>query len=76
MTQRTAALVITQRMMTEGEVAAYLGRDLPWFRRNRDVLAAHGFPEPLPGVDRFDRVAVDAWLDTQSTTGAALVFNG
>ena len=75
MSQRAAAMVLVKRMLTESEIAEYLGRDLGWLRLNLATLTARGFPAPLPGIDRYDRLAVDAWLDVQAGPGE-LVFNG
>lgn len=52
-----------------------------WWRENGSTLvAAHGFPSPLPGLPgKWDPVAVDAWFDRvgglpagANGTGAAL----
>lgn len=51
------------RIMRRCEVPAYIGRSLTWFAEHRVELERAGFPTPLPLVDGYDRVAIDAWLD-------------
>ena len=67
-------MVLVQRLMTEAEAASYLGRDVAWLRANLDRLEEMGFPAPLDAVDRYDRAAIDKWLDALGQDG--LVFTG
>ena len=69
MAQRPRLIALQQRMLTEAETAEYLGRDLSWFRPNLDRLEETGFPAPLNAVDRYDRAAIDKWLDARARTG-------
>ena len=74
MAQRPRLIALQQRMLTEAEAAEYLGRDLSWFRANLDRLEELGFPAPLDAVDRYDRQAIDKWLDALGQEG--LLFTG
>ncbi|WP_133251487.1 helix-turn-helix transcriptional regulator [Zavarzinia aquatilis] len=54
------------RLMTAAEVAALLGHALGWFYRERRRLEAAGFPPEVRGLrNRWDRAAIEAWLDGQ-----------
>lgn len=45
------------------DVAAAMGRDAEWLRRNwRRLQRTHGFPRKIPGALRFPRAAVETWL--------------
>lgn len=45
------------------EVAAAMGREGEWLRRNwRRLSRRHGFPNKIPGALAFPRAAVEAWL--------------
>jgi hypothetical protein len=45
------------------DVAAAMGREAAWLRRNwRRLERTHGFPRKIPGALRFPRAAVEAWL--------------
>lgn len=58
---------MTPRLVTSADVGRYLGRSASWFCRNRATLEARGFPRPVDACGmRWDRAAVDAWLDEQS----------
>ena len=53
-----------RRCLDDVEVAAKLGRDREWFRRNkRKLIEEQGFPRPLPILRRWDEAAINAWLD-------------
>lgn len=70
-----AAYLIPQRLLTGDEVSVYLGHSGIWFARNRARLEETGFPKPIAELDdRWDRAAIDAWLDTFAQNG--LVFSG
>jgi hypothetical protein len=49
--------------MNRVETAGYIGYSLTWFNAKLDELYARGFPKPLPVLERWDRHAVDRWLD-------------
>ena len=51
------------RVLSVAQTADYIGRSLSWFSEHREELEARGFPRPLPVVDGYDRVAIDACLD-------------
>lgn len=63
---RSAAAIIVRRLLTADELAEYLGHSPGWFAQARPRLEAQGFPAPLGEIDRYDRAAVDRWLDTMS----------
>ncbi len=48
------------------EAAAYLGLSQADFFRKRAAMEAAGFPLPDPITRRYDRRAIDAWLDRRS----------
>lgn len=45
-----------------GQVAHLLGMSERMFNRQRPELKAAGFPEKLPGVNKWSRPAVVAWI--------------
>ena len=49
--------------MNRGETAAYIGYSPGWFSAKLPELYALGFPRPLPLLDKWDRRAVDRWID-------------
>jgi len=57
---------LEKRLLDAGEVAYYLGVDLAHFKTNLIAFEALGFPVPLKTFGRWDKRAVDAWLDVQS----------
>lgn len=62
---------MTPRLMNMDQTAEYLGASRSWFSRKRDQLEQSGFPLPaLPhdqfGGARWDRKAIDLWLDRKS----------
>lgn len=67
------SLRLPRRLLLADEVARLLRLSPRAFRRRQGELAAAGFPPPLPGLpDRWDRVAIEAWLDRQiPASGAA-----
>lgn len=56
-------LPFVPRVMNRIETASYIGYSATWFAENLPRLYAGGFPKPLPLLDRWDRHAVDRWLD-------------
>jgi hypothetical protein len=63
--QAPSAAVPPPRFLGAAEVAAWLGVSVRTFRARRPALEAAGFPRPHPVIRRWDRVALDAWADTQ-----------
>lgn len=61
-------LRLPRRVLLEAEVAGLLRLGLEEFRAALPGLRAAGFPPPLPGlpVPRWDRPAIEAWLDRQA----------
>lgn len=57
------------RMITKKQAAMHIGRSESWFKRNRLSLEKNGFPKPDPLFDRYDIIAIDAWLDQRITDG-------
>ena len=55
-----------RRLLNDAEMCEYLGLEISRFRILRPTLEARGFPVPLPDFDRYDRSAVDAWIDVES----------
>ena len=49
--------------MNQAETAGYIGYSTTWFGSRLGDLYAMGFPKPLPLLERWDRHAVDRWLD-------------
>jgi hypothetical protein len=73
---RPATPEVTPRTLTARETAAYIGRTYDWFMRNRRQLEAERqFPAPLPGIRRYDRLAIDAWIDGQRQKAAQIRAN-
>lgn len=59
-------LRLPRRLLMREEVARLLRLSRRAFSRRQAELEAAGFPPPLPGLpDRWDRVAIEAWLDRQ-----------
>lgn len=54
------------RGMRSRDVAAYLGLSTAGFYSKRAGLEAAGFPRADPLTRRFDRDAIDAWLDQRA----------
>jgi predicted DNA-binding transcriptional regulator AlpA len=52
-----------KRVLTAPEAAAYLGRSATWLAQHAARLQMAGFPQPLPVVGGYDKVAIDNWLD-------------
>lgn len=63
---RPEAISITPRGLKTCDVAAYLGLSQTDFFRKRAAMEAAGFPRPDPITRRYDRRAIDAWLDRRS----------
>lgn len=62
---------MTPRLMNMEQTAQYLGGSRSWFSKTRNQLELSGFPLPtLPhdkfGGARWDRKAIDLWLDKKS----------
>lgn len=49
--------------MNRTETAGYIGYSSSWFDEHLPRLYAGGFPKPLPLLERWDRWAVDRWID-------------
>jgi predicted DNA-binding transcriptional regulator AlpA len=65
------SLRLPRRLLLAEEVARLLRLTPRVFRRRRAELEAAGFPPPLPGLpDRWDRAAIEAWLDRQIPAAA------
>lgn len=64
-----------KRLLDAGEVAFYLGVDLTHFKSNRIAFEVLGFPAPLKMFGRWDKRAVDAWLDAQSGLKEMVIEN-
>ncbi len=59
--------MIEPRGMTSEAVAEYLGyRCTKTFQSALPILRARGFPARIVGLHRWDRAAIDRWLDEQS----------
>ncbi len=59
--------MLQPRGMTSEAVAEYLGyRSAKSFQSRLPVLRAKGFPPRIAGLHRWDRAAIDRWLDEQS----------
>lgn len=57
---------LPRRVLTLEEVSRLLRLTPRAFRRRLAELEAAGFPPPVPSFnDRWDRVAIEAWLDRQ-----------
>lgn len=55
------------RGLTKAEAAGLLGHGEGWLTDKRlNQLYSTGFPRPDPILERFDRVAIDSWLDRRS----------
>ena len=83
----TAITEIVPRMLSRAELGRYLGHGPASLMRILQELYALGLPPPDPILQRWDRVAVDDWLDSIGDfrrTGAiaappdnpAVVFHG
>ncbi len=58
---------VIPRGMTTTEVARYLGfQNVQTFRSKLPQLRKLGFPNKIVGLHRYDRTAIDRWLDEQS----------
>lgn len=51
------------RMINKVQLAAYLGMSRSTLRHKLPGLEARGFPDKIPGLDRYDLNAVNDWLD-------------
>ncbi len=54
-----------------GQVAHLLGLSERMFNRQRAELKAAGFPDKLPGVNKWSRPAVVAWISSNGQTTVA-----
>jgi hypothetical protein len=59
--QRTAS-----RLISEENLAGYLGLELREFQAKQEILRAKGFPAPEIVTGNYDKAAVDRWLDMRS----------
>jgi biotin operon repressor len=58
---------ITPRLVSQKDLAAYLGKSASWLSMHLNELQAEkGFPKPHPDLKGYDLKAVDAWIDTDS----------
>jgi hypothetical protein len=62
---------ITPRGISAEHAARLLGLTLAEFNLYLPELFARGFPRPDVTTGKFDRRAVDLWMDTQSGIGPA-----
>jgi hypothetical protein len=66
------------RCLTYAELAERMGRSVGWMRQNmRRLRQDNAFPGPIPGFgNRWDPVAIDAWLGAQrgETSGSFRKF--
>ena len=60
---------IAPRGLKGCEVAAYLGLSSSSFVRKRRAMIRAGFPPSDPLTGRYDRHAIDAWLDARAGLG-------
>jgi hypothetical protein len=51
-------------VIPKNEVPPYIGKSNSWFAKHKDELEANGFPKPIPILDAYDLIAIDAWLDS------------
>lgn len=58
------------QLLTDKEVARLLRRSVSWLSENRAELEQNGFPKRVPVIDRYDPVAIRAWLDRQANPAA------
>jgi hypothetical protein len=56
-------LDLRPRIVTDADLASYLGKSVSWLASNRLKLEAQGLPGRLPVVGGNDLEAVDQWLD-------------
>jgi hypothetical protein len=54
---------IRPRIVTDAQLAAYLGKSTSWLHQNRLKLEQQGMPRRLPVVGGNDLNLVDDWLD-------------
>jgi hypothetical protein len=60
-------LDLRPRIVTDADLASYLGKSVSWLISNRLKLEAQGMPGRLPVVGGNDLEAVDQWLDRLAT---------
>jgi hypothetical protein len=58
---------IRPRIVTDTQLASYLGKSPSWLAMHRHELEAQGLPRRLPIVGGNDLNAVDEWLDRVAT---------
>jgi hypothetical protein len=73
---KRARLALRPRVVTDAELACYLGRSVSWLTQHRFNLEAQGFPRRLPVVGGNDLDAVDQWLDRLHQTSGINVSSG
>lgn len=62
------AAQLTPMVLTAGQVAHLLGRSETTFKRDRLELEDLGFPQKLPGLNKWSRAAVTRWIETNGKT--------
>ncbi|TIX12656.1 MAG: hypothetical protein E5V41_23480 [Mesorhizobium sp.] len=62
--------VVEPRLIPPEKAARRLHLTPAEFEAKRTALYQHGFPMPVPVVEHFDLLAIDAWLDRVSSLGA------
>ncbi len=64
------------RGLTPTEMIGYIGHGASWLTDERlEQLYSLGFPRPDSMTERFDRVAIDAWLDQRSGLNNGLGYD-
>lgn len=62
--RRRVSDLLPPRLMTEKEVADYLGMGESTYTQKKKELERQGLPRILPFLGRRDRHAIDRWLDS------------
>ena len=62
--RRRVSDLLPPRLMTEKEVADYLGMGESHYTVKKEELERHGLPKAIPFLGRRDRHAIDRWLDS------------
>lgn len=57
------------RLIDDDAAAHYLGLDLDTFHELREEFERKGFPHPESVTHRYDRIAIDKWLDDGNRGG-------
>jgi hypothetical protein len=67
---------IRRRVVTDAELAAYLGKSVSWLAEHRLKLEQQGFPKRLAVIGGNDLAKVDEWVDqlhTMNGNGASSI---